>query len=120
MIREASTVLIQLCAPRESVRHFYRLQREECALKQNITRDRRTPGSLVHSTIDDDHKRSPAYPSAHNSFRASSSSEESFDSMEQEPSEELDNEELFWIDGYEDKDILALVRMFKNDARNPT
>jgi hypothetical protein len=105
MIREASTVLIQLCAPRESVCHFYRLQREETALKQNIGRDR-TPG--------DEHKRSPTYPSAHNSFRASSSasdSDESFDNYEQ-PSEELESANLFWIDSYEESDVAKLVKMF--------
>lgn len=63
MIREAATVLIQLWAPRESVRHFYKMAKEESALKCNIVRDH-TPASLKHSRLEEDTRRSPQYPSA--------------------------------------------------------
>jgi hypothetical protein len=33
MIREAASILIQLCAPRDAVSHFYKVEKEELSLK---------------------------------------------------------------------------------------
>ena len=35
-------------------------------------------------------------------------------------SDDLEEEDLFWVDSYEEDDVQKLIKMFRNDARNPT